>query len=194
LLPVRWRTAALLGLLIAGLAWDWHKFRHGAVTEVYYSLIFPSTLFAALFFGAGALAYRLRDRIELRGDLALAAAGLQYAVFYTQHVFLVTLLTLPYLVLWFGFLPVKALAGFRKHGDPSYGLYVYAFPIQQLCVWAVPGIGPWSLFALCLPPIIAISYLSWHYLERPVLHLVRDRLKPRSESKSPPVIPFSRAA
>ena len=60
-------------------------------------------------------------------------------------------------------------------GDFSYGIYIYAFLVQQMIVSLQPGIG---VLALCvssaaLTTIVAIG--SWHFVERPALRL-KNRL------------------
>ena len=58
--------------------------------------------------------------------------------------------------------------------DISYGMYLYAFPMQQLAVWLVPGAGALGCLALALVPTCGLAVLSWRWVERPAL-----RLKPR---------------
>ena len=43
---------------------------------------------------------------------------------------------------WFAFNPAIKLSKAAKYGDFSYGVYLYAFPIQQLLVSVVPGLTP----------------------------------------------------
>jgi peptidoglycan/LPS O-acetylase OafA/YrhL len=136
-------------------------------------LSFPSTLHAALFFMAGSLLYLLRDRIVLRPAYGFAAFALLAAAARTPHFYLIALATLPYLVFCLGFARAPRLAGFRRGGDPSYGLYVYAFPVQQTLAHAAPGIAPLALFALALPIVAALAYLSWFLVERPCLRFGR---------------------
>ena len=42
----------------------------------------------------------------------------------------------------------KILPKLDKIGDLSYGLYIYAFPIQQLLLSKIPNINPYYLFVL----------------------------------------------
>ena len=55
--------------------------------------------------------------------------------------------------------------------DYSYGLYVYAFPIQQTVVRLVPDIAPPLLFAAAFALTLAVAAVSWHALEAPALRL-----------------------
>jgi peptidoglycan/LPS O-acetylase OafA/YrhL len=60
---------------------------------------------------------------------------------------------------------------YNRVGDYSYGVYVYAFPLQQTLVERLPSLQPLALFALALPCTLAVAMLSWHALERPALAL-----------------------
>ena len=62
-------------------------------------------------------------------------------------------------------------------GDLSYGLYIFAFPVQQMLAQWSMGRG-WSFglsFGLSLALTIALAYASWHLVEKRAL-----RFKPRA--------------
>ena len=61
------------------------------------------------------------------------------------------------------------LRNFGKYGDFSYGMYVYAFPIQQAVASYFPGIGIRGIFAYALPITFMLSFISWHIIEKPSL-------------------------
>ena len=64
-------------------------------------------------------------------------------------------------------LPGSAL--FRKV-DLSYGIYVYAFPLQQTAIHFFNGSLPRSPYfpaAFCV--LLILSYLSWRYVEQPCM-------------------------
>jgi peptidoglycan/LPS O-acetylase OafA/YrhL len=52
-------------------------------------------------------------------------------------------------------------------GDLSYGIYIYAWPVQQL-IW-YPGQGPYENFFISLFFVSFLAYLSWHFVEKPAL-------------------------
>ncbi len=56
--------------------------------------------------------------------------------------------------------------------DYSYGIYLWAFPVQQLVfAW---GVTHWALnIAISLPLVLACAWVSWHAVERPVLRAIR---------------------
>jgi len=68
-----------------------------------------------------------------------------------------------------------------RAGDPSYGLYLYAFPVQQTIMWAGLPHSTWALTAVALPISLGLGYVSWHVVERPAMSFARRRiLTPRT--------------
>lgn len=62
--------------------------------------------------------------------------------------------------------------GAADGADYSYGIYLWAFPVQQLVSsW---GVAHWVLnIAISLPIVLACAWVSWHAVERPVLQAIR---------------------
>lgn len=93
-------------------------------------------------FVVGMAFYQWRARLPLSlwgvavlGALAWAVQGL---VIYD----LALVLALSYAVFWVGYVPGGVLRRYNRLGDYSYGIYIYAFPLQGAAVWAMGG-GPW---------------------------------------------------
>ena len=76
-----------------------------------------------------------------------------------QHVFL------SFAILFFGFSPIKGIKDFGKYGDPSYGIYIYSFPIQQILVYYFK-LNAINLCIISLSLSIIFGYLSWHLIEK----------------------------
>ena len=76
-----------------------------------------------------------------------------------------------YILLTLALHPMLRFASFNRIGDYSYGLYLYAFPIQQALVHAQPDIGPFTLFAEAFGSTLAVAIFSWYGIERPALGL-----------------------
>jgi peptidoglycan/LPS O-acetylase OafA/YrhL len=116
-----------------------------------------------LYFGVGALFYLHRDRVRFGHPLLLAAAVA--AILVGLAVPPLLLLVLPaagsYLLLSFAFSSRIRLHDFAKRGDISYGLYLYAFIVQQAIVYAVGVRSPFVLFATALPVACGFAWLSW---------------------------------
>ena len=123
------------------------------------------------FFLAGTLFYLSRRRIPCSGRLALVAAAAAWLA--PRHP-LGRTLALPaalcYLVFWLAYTPRLRLRHFGRRGDFSYGIYLYAFPIQQLLILYVPlARSPWANAAIAWPLAILAGAASWHLVEKPML-------------------------
>jgi peptidoglycan/LPS O-acetylase OafA/YrhL len=83
---------------------------------------------------------------------------------------LMLIAALPYVVLAFGVAPAPFGGALTRRGDFSYGLYLYAFPIQQALV-ATIGTAGGALGNFALATLLAGSCaaLSWYLIERPAL-------------------------
>jgi len=78
--------------------------------------------------------------------------------------------------LLFGFvfaLKNRRLAAIGSRVDLSYGIYLYAFPVQQLIVHWRPGISPAALDLAAFVASAACAFFSWTFIEKPALRLRR---------------------
>ncbi|WP_454696909.1 acyltransferase family protein [Achromobacter aegrifaciens] len=62
---------------------------------------------------------------------------------------------------------MRTFSFFGRFGDPSYGIYVFAFPIQQLMILWVPGFYRSMLVSFLATTLLA--YITWHLLEKPAM-------------------------
>lgn len=82
------------------------------------------------------------------------------------------LLAVPVLV--FALNPLPGVASIGRFGDMSYGLYVWAFPIQQLVIDRMNNaLTPSTLTVVTLILTMPVAALSWWFIERPALSLKR---------------------
>lgn len=83
-----------------------------------------------------------------------------------------TMLAFPVLLVYFvGIAPLIRWRDMPQ--DWSYGVYIYAFPIEQYLVYLFPKIHPVELCLLSMPPILMMAALSWRWIEKPSLNFVR---------------------
>jgi peptidoglycan/LPS O-acetylase OafA/YrhL len=68
---------------------------------------------------------------------------------------------------WIPLLHSSAMASFERHGDPSYGMYIMAWPVQQAMVLAIPNF--WLSMLASLLTIVVLGYVTWHGLEKHAL-------------------------
>lgn len=110
-------------------------------------------------------ARRIPLNIFVLSALALAAFLLRDKIVYRE----VFILALSYATFWAGAISWRPLRAYNKLGDYSYGLYIFAFPIEQMIVAASPGIRPLGLMLVALVLAIGCAILSWHWIESPAL-------------------------
>jgi peptidoglycan/LPS O-acetylase OafA/YrhL len=125
----------------------------------------------ALLFALGSCAYVWRDRIPL--SLVLVAAGIGAYLWNPGGVVRgpwVALFT-AYAVLVFAYHPRLQLPRLNRGGDYSYGLYIYAFPVQQTIMFHAHKLTPLELFVQSFIATLGLAAISWHFLEHPVLGL-----------------------
>ena len=80
-------------------------------------------------------------------------------------------MTVAYGTLVLAYHPRIQWRAYNRVGDYSYGLYVYAFPVQQTIISRIPGLTSVELFLVSFPVTLALAAISWHALERPMLAL-----------------------
>ena len=70
-------------------------------------------------------------------------------------------------------------------GDYSYGLYVYAFPLQQMIISILSErASPWPVFLLTCAATLPVAVLmSWHGVERRALAWARNAPVARPKRK-----------
>lgn len=142
-----------------------------------------------LTFGVGAALYVWRDRVALRWD-ALAAGAVVWVV--GSHVTALPLsvrtallpaLIIPYGTLVVAFRGSRLLAKLTAWGDISYGVYIWAFPIEQIVALKFAHATPATLMAVSGPVTCLLAAASWLAVERQAL-----RLKPGARTRPTPSI------
>lgn len=193
-LAVRLR-AACLGLFVAGLAilaWlSWHGVEH-------YTLPMPGLWKIGLQFDAvrlvrlgtaffcAASLYVMRHRITLSWRYAL---GLMIALgCCTGGPFgpVLLALTVPYVTLAAAFRSPAALRNAWEN-DLSYGIYVYAYPVQQMVSQYALAHGHrwlWSV-GVSLLVTLGLAALSWKLVEQPALQYKPRRRKEPAAAPAP---------
>ena len=58
---------------------------------------------------------------------------------------------------------------YNKVGDYSYGLYIYAFPVQQTLAHLIDDINVVSMIGLTTLLTLPLAILSWHFIEKPFM-------------------------
>lgn len=122
-------------------------------------------------FALGAALYVNREHIKISIPLALVLLACTYPIRNSSIGRIEVLPAVAYATLCFCLHPALHFSLFHRIGDYSYGLYIYAFPLQQQMVFYHPGIG-WKMgLLLTYPIILATAIVSWHLVEKPALGL-----------------------
>lgn len=132
-------------------------------------------------FFTGALASLFAGRVVMSRLMASAALCLLLvtAAFGGATFFIAYSVTLPYLVLWLAFEPGGTIRLYNKAGDYSYGLYIYAWPVQQAIIFAHPGLSVFAHILLSITATLPLAATSWHLVEKPAMRVgVRLRRRP----------------
>ena len=144
---------------------------HLLVPEHAVPLLYDARRLAFAFF-LGVLAWLWRDRLPLSWPLAIAAAALALAVPADMVVkTAISQIGFGYLALVAAFrVPAAVRAASAWLPDYSYGIYIYAFPMQQVAL-ALGAREPLANIALAFALTVPLAALSWHLVEKPALAL-----------------------
>ncbi|WP_051286802.1 acyltransferase family protein [Paenibacillus taiwanensis] len=130
-----------------------------------------------VYFSFGMLFYIYRSYIPYNKHLAMLSIFMLFISLQYGGVKELFILFGTYLVFYLAFSPTVKLNGFSKFGDFSYGLYIYAFPVQQLVTYYYGGQMDAVLnFLISFMITIFISVLSWHLVEKHALKLKKYKL------------------
>lgn len=124
-------------------------------------------------FCVSALFYRYRARLALRAPFAAVAAIAAVGLIGTPLERPALVLCLPYLALFFAYRSWSGLRRVTAHADVSYGLYLFAFPVQQTIVhaWGADRPAPAVVALIAFPITYLLALASWHGVEKRALRL-----------------------
>lgn len=130
---------------------------------------------SAIMFSAGALLYQWRDKVPARWSLVVVSVLVILASSQLPDYRVVAALPLAYAVVASGVLTHNKRLRLRT--DLSYGVYIYAYPTQQiLAVCGLTWLNPVVFFILSAIVTLPLAALSWFLVEKPARSL-KLRLK-----------------
>lgn len=162
-----WRIR-LMRLLIPGLAMFYAAYLLRDLVSAEPS---PPDLRLKFMFFVGASCQVYKHQINLVASGALLAAAALAASWMLKPLYFPTVFmaAMPYLLLYLAFVPGGPVRQYNKLGDYSYGVYIYAFPVQQMLMATHPGLSPWCLLLTSCLVTLGLSALSWHCIEQHAL-------------------------
>jgi len=172
LLPMRPRLWVLgIGGVAAGAIGMWLFYGYEGLPIIFYNTDVKYMLVQVPFFFLGGLYRLLGERVEnfYRADFALLGYSLNWMIasWYSWWNLPIEWVTLPYMIICFGRMSMPMIRRAGRFGDFSYGMYLYAFPVQQIVVAAMPH-NEYPI-ATCMVLTLPLAVLSWHLVESPAL-------------------------
>lgn len=159
-----------LALLLFLFVFFWYNF------QVYFHVFLPHLPAdgpprLVTFFLSGVLFYVYRDQVpRFPVALIIAVAAVVLSTFAGMS-FLFPIFG-TYLLLVACFSQSLKFQHFGQKADISYGLYLYAFPIQQVLVGALGSLlNPITLFVLSFLITFCFATASWNCIEKPFLNM-----------------------
>lgn len=173
----RWVWLSLV-ILFAGLTYFWAQDAKEAF--VFYASDMRQLVICGTYFWAGAVfhAFNLKRFFSLSSAIVAFTALLCLEPF-PQLLHTAAWLLLPFVVLSFGLAYSPSLNYPIRAGDYSYGIYIYAFPVQQTVAQHYPHMHLLTYTLLCAALTMALACASWHWIERPVM-----RFKPGKSAQA----------
>lgn len=158
------RRGLLVALSVLGLAW----------AAVWISVTSDSlgATYVVAAFALGATAYSFKDRLVLAWPAALGVLVVCFFAGLGPAPLRVVVWTVGavYLCYWFAYALPPLGRGLTRLGDASYGVYIWAWPVQQTTIELLGGDpSPWVVIVVTTPIVWVLAQLSWHFVEAPAL-------------------------
>jgi peptidoglycan/LPS O-acetylase OafA/YrhL len=133
-------------------------------------------------FVAGATLYAWRERVTLSWLWFGVLAALWVIAWNSSWTLVTSNIVIAYGVLVVAYRAPLALEALARPGDVSYGVYIYAFPVQQTIVHAWGAITPLALLLIAAPVSYLLGLASWRLIEARALSL-KGRLVRRASAR-----------
>jgi peptidoglycan/LPS O-acetylase OafA/YrhL len=136
-------------------------------------LIFDGQYYGNIFyFFLGSCCYLLRDKIVMNGITAMLMLSLfilSTRVSYGLSYLVTGGISYSYLIMFLGFTRNSPVENITRYGDFSYGLYIWAFPVQQVLALYFLHWNVYVSFVVAGTITLLMAALSWHLIEKKAL-------------------------
>ena len=133
-----------------------------------------------MFFTIGMCVYLYSDKLILsKRGLFFSLLFLVYGILFSNFIFVFSIAG-AYIIFYIAFQKRFIATWYDKIGDLSYGIYIMSFPVQQTLVeclgkptygYGTLSMNPYLNMVLTLVIVVPLSWLSWHFIEKPCLKL-----------------------
>ena len=127
-------------------------------------------------FLAGAAVYVFQDRLKLSSRIFLLSILTLLVAIYFGGLLILEVPLLTYILMYLAaYLPIRS---FDRKIDLSYGVYIYAFPVQQ--TFSLFGLNNLNIAVYCVLALAAtlpLAFLSYVAIERPAMKLKNLQVK-----------------
>jgi peptidoglycan/LPS O-acetylase OafA/YrhL len=147
----------------------------------------PLVIMLGATFVLGTIAYSLRARLRLSWTIGAALMALWILTWGGGWARASGILAIAFAVLVLAFRTPAWLRRLTAPGDLSYGIYVYAFPVQQSVAAIWGAIDPLLMMTISFLVTYGLAFISWRLVERPALALKR-LVAPRPPEPAPVVL------
>jgi peptidoglycan/LPS O-acetylase OafA/YrhL len=164
------KMVLLTALYIAGLLYNYALFKvfsHMPGHDgLYFTLTHQLPSLMTYFIAGMALHYFFDDVLKAKNKLILIALPVFIIEYYWGYQ-VIRPVALA-IIIFYAAYSFKFFNNFGKHGDISYGIYIYHFPVIQLFIY----FGVFNFFApvvavlILITAVITLAILSWHLLEK----------------------------
>lgn len=138
----------------------------------------------SLMFALGALWMLTKDTIRIKWWMAALSVVITIASFKSSLCIIFMLISVPLCTAYLATAWGGKLWIIDKLGDYSYGIYIYAFPLQQAVIYYFgSNISLLFLMFASLSATTLFAAISWHLVEKPALNLKENQ---RSANRTRP--------
>ena len=158
------KNRLLANLSVAGvLAFSYYHFNDIPLLGVNDKWSRPS-----LYFLTGIFFYHNRRDIPIDSKFAIISIIIMYLSFGEEWFAYVFPVFFAYAIFFLAY-GVKHINIDNSLGDVSYGVYIYAWPVQQVVAQFFPSLNPYTHTLVATPVVFGLAYLSWSLVEKPAL-------------------------
>ena len=125
----------------------------------------------------GVIIYLFRDDIILHRTNAILAIIALAICWRKEFISIPFCIFGGYLLMYFGYHDGIRFYNFNRYGDFSYGLYIFAFPIQQSLIYlSEHKMSPYLNFVCSSILALVCAFISWNMIEKKAMKLKKHIL------------------